>query len=41
VADNPPQNVSTIQEIPRREGLTDEFDLVLTRRLPALPEKVG
>lgn len=38
--DNPPQNVSTIQEIPRREGLTDEFDLVLTRRYPSVPETV-
>lgn len=40
VADNPPANVSTIQEIPRREGLTDEFDIVLTPRYGSVREKV-
>lgn len=38
--DNPPQNVSTVQEIPRREGLTDEFDIVLTPRYGSVREKV-
>lgn len=40
IGDLPPPNVSTVQEIPRRDGFHDEFDIVFTPRYP-VREKVG